>query len=313
MDQVSQLSESLSFSLMNKQQEDDMFYESEIPGKGIGLIAKRLIRKGETVMKRQPSLLVQVETQARTDVHVRDILYGQAMDGMRDLDRSRVMGMTGSDLGDKIDKNCFRLRINDDENSDSGDHYIGCYPDIARLNHDCRPSLVYAINNFTHSISAVRDIDAGEELSISYIRLLSPRAQRLAQLKHWGFSCSCAHCTMSSKDAATSDAHLRAIVGLERDLDNFKETLVMPETGAKLVELYQRERLHLYLSRAYAQAAINYATFGREDEAKEYARLALERLGIEPVSNAEDVVLMTLLSENPRLHGAWEARLNAIK
>lgn len=141
-DQVSQLSESPLFSLMNKQQEDDMFYESEIPGKGIGLIAKRLIRKGESVMKRQPSLLVQVEAQARTDVHVRDILYGQAMDGMRDIDRNRVMGMMGSDLGDKIDKNCFRLRINDHENNDSGDHYIGCYPDIARLNHDCRPRYV---------------------------------------------------------------------------------------------------------------------------------------------------------------------------
>ncbi|KAL6786336.1 lysine methyltransferase [Trichoderma sp. SZMC 28012] len=270
-----------------------MFYESEIPGKRIGLIAKRLIRKGETVMKRQPSLLVQVETQARTDVHVRYILYGQAMDGMRDLDRSR------------IDKNCFRLHINDDENNNSGDHYIGCYPDIARLNHDCRPSLAYIINNFTHTVSAVRDIDAGEELSNSYIRLLSPRAQRLAQLKHWGFNCSCAHCTMSNQDAATSDVHLRAILGLERDLDNFKETLVMPETETAL--------LHLYLSRAYAQAAINYATFGREDESNEYARLALERLGIEPVSNAEHVVLMTLLSERPRLHGAWEACLNAIK
>ncbi|KAG8415778.1 SET domain-containing protein 5 [Metarhizium acridum] len=310
--QLSQLSELPPSSLTNEQQEDDMFYESDIPGKGIGLIAGRPIRRGEIVMKKRPSLLVQVEIQARTDVHVRDILYGHAMDRMRDRDRGRVMGMIGSDLGDKIDKNCFRLRISTDENADGGDHHIGCYPDVARLNHDCRPSLVYDINNSVHVISAVRDIAAGEELSISYIRLLSPRAQRLAQLKHWGFECSCGHCNMSDKDAATSDAHLRAIVGLEGDLGNFKDMLVMPETGAKLVELYQRERLDLYLSRAYEQAAINYAAFGMDNEAKKYARLTLEHLEIEPASSAADAASMRLLSENPRLHGAWGVRLKGI-
>ena len=139
--QLSQLPEFISSLKTNERQENGMFYESDIPGKGIGLIAKRPIRKGEIVMKRQPSLLVQVETQARIDVDLRDRLYSHAMDRMRERDRSLVMGMMGSDLGDKIDKNCFRLRTNEVEsdNGDGGDHYIGCYPDVARLNHDCRP------------------------------------------------------------------------------------------------------------------------------------------------------------------------------
>ena len=117
---------------------------------------------------------------------------------------------------------------------------------------------------------------------------------------------------MSGKDAATSDAHLRAIAGLEADLDNFKDTLVMPETGAKLVELYQRERLDLYMSRAYALAAINYAAFAREDEAKGYAKLTLECLAAEPASSEAEVASMRLLAENPRLHGAWGVRIDAI-
>lgn len=118
---------------------EDMYHEVDVPGKGIGLIANRPIRKGERIMARQPSLLVQVASQARISVQLRDHLYSNALKKLGDQAHRRLLGMVGRDLGDKIDKNCFRLRIGAGETGDGGDHHIACYPDVARLNHDCRP------------------------------------------------------------------------------------------------------------------------------------------------------------------------------
>lgn len=46
---------------------------------------------------------------------------------------------------------------------------------------------------------------------------------------------------MSDTDAAASDVRLRAVVGLELDLENRIETVVMPEMEAQLVALYEHE------------------------------------------------------------------------
>lgn len=105
-----------------------------------------------------------------------------------------------------------------------------------------------------------------------------------------------------------SDAQLRAIAGLEADLNNFRQTLVMPETGAELVDLYRRERLDVYMGRAYAQAALNYAAFGMEEQARSYAILAAEAIKRESGAGSDDFVSMRLLSKSPRSHWSWKYR-----
>lgn len=43
---------------------------------------------------------------------------------------------------------------------------------VSRLNHDCRPNAAYHFNTDTGKmeVRAVRDITAGEEITVSYIR-----------------------------------------------------------------------------------------------------------------------------------------------
>ncbi|EAQ86247.1 hypothetical protein CHGG_07500 [Chaetomium globosum CBS 148.51] len=291
--------------------EEKSFRVAEIAGKGIGLIATRPIKRGVMVMVRQPSLLVQVAAQARTDVHLRNRIYATVLEKLGVQTRGQLLGMVGRDLGDKIDKNCFRLRASGEKaGGDGGNDYIACYPEVAMLNHDCRPSLSYTIDGATMTVSSVRDIDVGEELSDSYIGLLSTRAQRLSELRHWGFNCSCAHCSMSGKEAAKSDARLRAITGLEADLDNYRKTLVMPETGLELIDLYLRERLDIYMDRAYMQAALNFAAFGMEEEARRYATLAVEAIEAKSAAggHSADWHSMRHLSRNPSSHWIWGYR-----
>jgi hypothetical protein len=127
--------------------EEALFRVAGVAGKGIGLIATRPIKRGVRVMVRQPSLLVQVAAQARTDVHLRDQIYTTVLEKLGVQARGQLLEMVGRDLGDKIDKNCFRLRASAEEAGDGGDDYIACYPDVARVNHDCRPRYVLTGND----------------------------------------------------------------------------------------------------------------------------------------------------------------------
>ncbi|KAK4443535.1 lysine methyltransferase [Podospora aff. communis PSN243] len=227
--------------------EQEMYRVADIPGKGIGLIAKRAIARGERIMGRLPSFMVQVKAQARIKTETRDTLYSNALNGIQSDTQSKLMSMTGLDLGDKVDKNCFRIRLGGTSPSGTLD-------------------------------------------------------------KRWGFHCTCAHCTMSGKQAAESDARLRAIAGLERDLETLSQMLVIPETGAQLVELYRQEHLDIYLERAYRQAALNYAAFGMVDETKLYAGLAMEAANATSDADGELFRVVERLSENPESHWVWNYR-----
>ena len=163
----------------------------------------------------------------------------------------------------------------------------------------------YRINNITQTTVAVRDIQKGEELTISYIDAVIPRAERQERLQDWGFNCSCSHCLMSDKEAALSDANIKHIKQLESDLDNFAENFVNADTGEELVDLYKHERLDIYFAAAYTRAAINFALFGRVEKSMEYAKHAVEALVIENGPDAADLGPMRILAEEPQRHWSW--------
>jgi SET domain-containing protein len=66
----------------------------------------------------------------------------------------------------------------------------------SRFNHACIPNIHNAYNpviqmDIFHSI---REIEAGEELTVSYTSGFCVRGQRKAQLNKWGFQCRCSAC-----------------------------------------------------------------------------------------------------------------------
>ena len=112
------------------------FYAAQIPGKGIGLIARRTIRRNEVIMRNTPALLVQFGPHIDLPSSQRDDLYGKAVRLLPTSRRREFLRQHGDDIQAKVDKNSFRLFING-KRSFSG--HIGVYPDISRFNHDCRP------------------------------------------------------------------------------------------------------------------------------------------------------------------------------
>ena len=74
------------------------------------------------------------------------------------------------------------------------------------------------------------------------------------------------------------------------------------------MNLYKQEKLHVYLGQAYVRAALNFALFGEEEKAVEYANAAIEAIEIQVGPNSGDAKAMKLLAWNPRKHWTWGKR-----
>ncbi|OAA61810.1 SET domain protein [Niveomyces insectorum RCEF 264] len=281
------------------------FFETQIEGKGIGLRANASIRKGDIVMVHTPTVLVHLKTHFHLAPGPREGLYVAAVQHLPAPARRRFMRLAGATVYDKVDTNGFRLFV-DGQNEDGA--HLGCYPESARLNHDCRPNLQYYMTNITQTIVAVRDIAVGEELTVSYIDGVLSRAERQERLHDWGFTCSCAHCRLRGADAAASDARIRAIEKITKDLEERDNPAVTAATGAQLAALYEAEKLDVYLGHVYTQAALNYALFGVEDGALEFATKAAAALEREFGPDAPDIAAMRELAANPKAHWSWELK-----
>jgi len=67
---------------------------------------------------------------------------------------------------------------------------------ISHLNHSCSPNIILVLDKRTVSLRSLRDIAAGEELTISYIDNTNPSWYRQQELrKRYFFNCHCEACT----------------------------------------------------------------------------------------------------------------------
>ncbi|KAK0630248.1 hypothetical protein B0T17DRAFT_615929 [Bombardia bombarda] len=256
------------------------FYAIDIPGKGVGLVANRTIRKGEIIMQRTPALLAQFGPHFDMTVEDRDELYKAAVQRLPAVRRDEFMRQMGEEIYTKMDRNSFRMFI-DGKNDDSG--HLGSFPDVSRFNHDCRPN---------------------------YIDVMLPRHERQRRLDSWGFTCTCPQCSLGPTEAAASDDRLWEIDQFESDLEKAVTGggQISPEMGADLVKLYRDERLFTYLGHAYTRAALIYSMFGDEGKTREHAAQAAEALSREVGPQAKDADAMRELASDPRAHWSWGLR-----
>ncbi|KAF1954919.1 hypothetical protein CC80DRAFT_474957 [Byssothecium circinans] len=81
------------------------------------------------------------------------------------------------------------------------------YPLISRINHHCNPNafVLFSRAGISMAVKASRDIEEGEELSISYITHGQPSPHRHRALSRWGFTCTCSLCTLPAAQKTASD------------------------------------------------------------------------------------------------------------
>lgn len=83
------------------------FHVAEVPGKGVGIVADRKIRKGETILIRSPTMMVQTAPHVGMESGTRDVLYDLAVGKLPTRGRELFMSQMGKDIYNKIETNCF--------------------------------------------------------------------------------------------------------------------------------------------------------------------------------------------------------------
>ncbi|KAK3688840.1 hypothetical protein B0T22DRAFT_426812 [Podospora appendiculata] len=291
------------------------FTVTSIKNKGLGLVANTTLHRGDTIMTQTPAILVHRNFLERLPPTKQHALLDDAIARLPAPLRASFLAQMGHvEAGHKITAilatNTFQMNLGGPDG-----HHYGNFPEVSRFNHDCRPNAAFHIaadrdSSLTHTTTAVRAIQPGEELTISYLGALEPRAARQLRAHHaWGFDCACAQCRLPSAAAAASDARLGEIADIETELADVRSERVTPAMLRRLAGLYEVERLEGSVASAYTLIALNSNMLGEEEMAREFAARAVEALVIENGSGSGDEDAMRALAERPREHFTWRRRV----
>ncbi|OHE91877.1 hypothetical protein CORC01_12830 [Colletotrichum orchidophilum] len=256
------------------------FNVDTIPGKGLGAVANTSIRSGDIVLREHPVILQLAEVS-------RSIGRMQALwvleEGFIRLpreDQERVFNLSrstgGHILEDIIRTNTFGATLNKVA-------HFGLFPNVARINHACKPNAITRFSPRTLELQVVayKDIMPGEELSISYSMLNMLYQDRQQALQEWGFNCNCAICSSSPEVLAISDGHRRRLQEILSELEDpvlAGSPSLVAELVDELEDVIVIEGLTAQAGEFYDVVARAYGAMGEMGKGRMYAELALEKL-----------------------------------
>ncbi|KAK2764551.1 hypothetical protein FQN54_009246 [Arachnomyces sp. PD_36] len=121
----------------------------------------------------------------------------------------------------------------------------------SHINHSCLPNIHFAYNSELEeeTFHAIRDITAGEELSIMYILGTNrTRSQRQAELDKWGFQCNCLACedTLQGREREEKRAELFALdqkLAMDKYIGTEKSCRKALETAQRMAAIQKSEGL----------------------------------------------------------------------
>lgn len=305
---------------------DRAWYTQPIPGKGIGMLAKRTIKRGELLAKHTPLLLVHPAIEQLMDVLDREKLLKMAVDQLPDQSKEQFLAMGTSindpriQIQDIIVTNSFQLYLS------TGMHMV-VVPEPARINHACNPNAIYHLSpdTLTHRVYAVRDIEEDEEITTTYSLPLVKSSLRRENLKAaFRFECNCPRC-LGQGHFHDSDRRLDRIFAIQERLGDWSAKPAhaygndglgapRPELAEELVDLYKAEGLDAHIGTAYGLAALTYSSVMARQRAIEYAEKAMESLEMKEGAGggvdgaALEEMRAKLKSDGKETHWSWGFR-----
>ncbi|KAF9877276.1 hypothetical protein CkaCkLH20_04976 [Colletotrichum karsti] len=256
--------------------QDTPYNVVEIPGKGRGVVATRLIKKDEPILADYAILVVDSRVMLSLTEEDSNALLRLATDRLakphRVYDGARAHPEHDIVL-DVLATNAFSLDVENES-------YYRLFPEIALMNHDCTPNARprFSPRNFGALVTANRDIQAGEEITITYLAPGIPFYERRSRMKNWGFECSCNKCTASRSEIRASDERTRHIEKQLATLDSLVETGDLFKTVAVMRELMaacDQEGAEEPKIKIYETLQDVFMGLGKLDQAKLYAKKAI--------------------------------------
>jgi hypothetical protein len=157
----------------------------------------------------------------------------------------------------------------------------GLFLEASRINHSCRHNTQNTWNDNVGrlTIHALRDIEEGQEITISYLASTSEYAERQRFLREkFKFDCKCTLCSLPRSQRKHSDTRLRKLQDLNRSIGAFFWGDLEPEEALHLVHmmfgLFDEEGIwDAGIARAYNDAY--EIAFQNDDESR--SRIFAER------------------------------------
>ncbi|KAL4972791.1 hypothetical protein BDW66DRAFT_154434 [Aspergillus desertorum] len=169
------------------------------PPRGSGLFAKALIPRGTRIIA-EPALL---RVSDSANVHATAILH--AYEQLPPQKQEQYLSLHAH--ASNTHKKHFERELQQEFSQLPALHrmvlsiyaanaFTGVFLLTSRINHSCLPNCSAAYNRSLEeeTVHAVRDIRAGEELTVRYVETSRARAQRQSELAKWGFRCGCEVC-----------------------------------------------------------------------------------------------------------------------
>ncbi|OAL45774.1 SET domain-containing protein [Pyrenochaeta sp. DS3sAY3a] len=250
----------------------------DIPGKDKGVVATRKIKQYETFMVDQAAVVLSTEVEpalgnSETKRLLRVAVERLLVPGMiRDMKEEE-----GTLEEDIIKTNAFGATV-----ADVGTHTL--YPLISRINHACNPNsfVLFSRAGVSMAIKAYRDIEVGEEISISYLLLGIPHKQRQNLISRWGFKCTCSLCSLPDRERQASDLRRTMIAQGEEKIVQLADAYKLSEAitlAEEIVALILEEDIHPLLSDSYAMLAMLWLEKGDREKAEMYGEMTKRLLG----------------------------------
>lgn len=252
----------------------------DIPGKGKGIVASRFIKRSEAIMVDWASLVVHLDfpTSVKRLQGYRHL--HRAVDQLSDPDRVLELARSSTFSNDIVED---VLRTNAFSYPLAGESHMALYPDVSRVNHACRPNAFIRFTPTSLAVSVVvqRDIEPGEEITITYVPLGKTRDERQELLLKWGFQCSCDLCTASKAEVAASDYRREKIRNMRQEVmkavevwDGTKAAKLTLET----LELMRDEDLAPLYASQYEILARLYWKAKDKKMGTKYAQMSIDTL-----------------------------------
>lgn len=191
-----------------------MYTIQPVPGQGVGVFATADIPKGTRIVSEPPLLRVRTTHHAyKQDViAAANELTEEQMQTLMSL-RNNHPGRDSNPVQGIVDTNAFDLA------NDHGLCEIGVFSQSSLFNHACNPNAIWSFNPQTNlmTIHALKDIQGGQQITVSYISTYEPYADRQKSLtENQGFTCRCDLCSLPLDEREKSDGRRKQIALLDQ-------------------------------------------------------------------------------------------------
>jgi hypothetical protein len=276
-----------------------------VQGKGIGLITTSKITRGTRIISESP--LFKVPRNTNDSKLVEHTIITKLKSLSKDEQRAFFslhnahQGSKGSFLG-IARTNVLPLG--------SGATQGGLFLDTSRINHSCSHNAQNTWNAKLNQITihVFKDVEEGEEITISYLDGSEPYNERQKMLsKNFGFNCTCHLCSIPPTQRRESDRRLNEITRLDSIIgDGVSTPLACFRNASKLLQLLQEEGIvDARVPRLYYDALQITIANGDQARAKVFgARAHAERVVLEGDDSPETIRLASLV-ENPAKHSLY--------